>query len=454
MEVIPIGSKDFIRGESSAENVADGGFSPKSYNLNLTRIRGVLDFAPVMTDRGGATLTANVVASTYDTSLSGNDAYFLDSAGSVYTLSSADTFTKRRTISGYTPALGTSEMLQLRISGTQFSTFVTTETAIHMYGGSNLDSDDNPEFWVGLNSGVRHPLEIVEGKMYVGDFNTIHQITSTSTTASFITLPSDVNITSLRKHPDGQHLIAFCGVGQNASHTRNTPGRVYIIDLVIKDWIREIDTAFQVEGSRLVDGVVYCTYGKNFGYFDGNGIKLLKRLANSTITYSHNIGNMEDVVVVRDGQHVRAFGDLGAGKVWWRCAKTNADTDDDINNLIYRGDNKLLICYRDTSTNPFIKELDYDNTGSTGIFYSNRFPFSTESMIRKIEVLHKKAVGTYIFSANDTEDTTVTLTETITTAADDAKTVRGVDYRTDIFQYRQGQGPGEIKLIRIFHESV
>ena len=457
MEVIPLGSKDFIRGESSAENVADGGFSPKSYNLNLTRIRGVLDFAPTMTDRGGATLTGNVVASCPDLSNSGNDAYFVDLGGAIYGLASNDSFSLLRTISGYTPVLGTTEISPFWISGASTSTssvFVTTQTTIHMYGGTNLTADNGPEFWTNLSSGVRHPLEQVGDTLYVGDFNYIHAIGTTSTTEAYVTLPPNVNITSLRKHPDGEHLIAFCGLGQNASHTRNTQGRIYIINLVLKQWIREIDTAFQVEGSRTVGGVVYVTYGKNFGYFDGNGIQLLKRLANSATTYSHNIGNMEDVVVVRDGQHVRAFGDLGAGKVWWRCAKTNLDTDDDINNIIYRGDNKLLICYRDTSTNPFIKELDYDNTGSTGIFYSNRFPFSTESMIKKIEVLHKKAVGSYTLSDNDTEDTAIALSELITTAASDAKTVREVNYRTDIFQYRQGQGPGEIKLIRIFHEPV
>lgn len=456
MEVYTIGSKDFIRGESSSENVADGGFSPKSYNLNLTRIRGVLDFAPGLTDRGGGTLTDVPIASAYDKTLSGNDAYFLDVGGGFYTLASDNTFTKRQTITADTFILGTSEILQYSPAvGTSFL-MATSQTRVIRFTGSNLTSAaPDTDFWTGLTTAVRHPHEIVEGKWYLGDGNLIHVYDGTTTTASWVVLPPDVNITSLRKHPDGQHLLAFCGLGLNYSHTRNTPGRVYIVDLVARNWIREIDTDAQVEGSRLVGGIVYVTYGKNFGYFNGNGLSLLKRLATSITTYSHNIGNMEDIVVVRDGQHVRAYGDLGAGKVWWRCAKTSADTDGDINNLIYRGDNRLLICYQDSGGSDYIKELDYDDTSSTGIFYHNRVPFATESIVRRIEVNHKKSTGgSWAMTANDTEDTSVLLSDVMSPEAANGKTRREVNYKTDIMQYRQGQGPGEIKLIRIFYDPI
>ena len=459
MQVITLGASDFIKGESSSEHTSDGGFSPLSYNLNLTRKRGILDFAPSLTDKGGVTLTNNVIASAYDRTLSGNDAYFVDTGGAVYTLASDDTFTLRKTISGYPMVLGTTEMIPFSISGSTASLFITTQSTIHMYGGTNLTADDGPEFWTNLNGnngvgGVRHPMERVGDSVYVGDLNLIHAIGASSTTGSYVTLPPDVNITSLRKHPNGEHLIAFAGLSQNYSHTRGTPGRIYIIDLVIKQWIREIDVDSQVEGSRLVGGVVYVTYGQNVGYFNGNGITLLKRLANSATTYSHNLGNMEDILLVRDGQHVRAYGNLGAGNVWWRLAKTSADTDGDINNIIYRGDNKLLICYQDTGGADYIKELDYDNTSASGLFFSNRYLMPAETKIRRIEVLHKKNASSLLMTLNDTEDAVVSLSEVITTLSTQAKTRREINYTTDVIQYRQGQGPGEIRLIRIFHEPT
>ena len=456
MRLLNIGRDNFIRGESSANDVADGGFSPLSYDLNLIRVRGVLNFAPTRTDRGGVTLTDVPLAATFDRTLSGQDAYYLDSGGAFYTLASDNTFTKRQTITAGTFVIGTSEILQYEaVVGSPFL-FATTETKIIRFTGSTLAAAaPDTDFWTGLTTGVRHPMEMVEANIYFGDMNLIHAWDGTTSTSAYVTLPPGVNITSLRKHPDGQHLIAFCGMGQNYSHTRNTLGRIYIVDTVIKDWIREIDIEVQVEGSRLVGGVVYVTYGNNVGYFNGNGISFLKKLVDSATTYSHNMGNLEDILLVRDGRHVRAFGDLGAGKVWWRCASTAASTDGDINCLLYRGDNKLTICYQDTGGSDYIKELDYDGAGvATGIFYANREVFPSEVMIRKIEIDHDKNSGTYALTHNDWEDTVVTLSETITTLATQGITKRNINYKTDNFQWRQGQGPGEIRNIRIYYDPI
>ena len=115
---------------------------------------------------------------------------------------------------------------------------------------------------------------------------------------------------------------------------------------------------------------------------------------------------------------------------------------------------QLLIGYRDTSTNPFLKELDYANTGSTGIFFSNRYDFPTETKIRRIEVVHKRVAESLLMTNNDEEDTVVSLAEVITTDTVSSKTRREINYLCDTFQYRQGQGPGEIRLIRIFHEPT
>lgn len=456
MEVLTIGPQDFIKGESSADWVSDRGFSPSSFGLNLTKKRGVLQMIESPTDIGGATLTGNVITATYDRTLSGNDVYLGDANGAFYTLSSAGVLTKRQTVAADTFTLGTSEMLGFSTSFGSPFTYATSDSRVIQFTGQNLvTAAPTTDFWTGLNTGVRHPLERVEDRLYIGDANLIHAWDGTTSTASWVVLPSDVNITSLRKHPDGKNLIAFCGVSQNYSHTRGGGGRIYIVDLTLRDWVREIDTEVQVEGSRLVGGVVYCTFGANVGYFDGDGIILLKRLSDSATTYSHNLGNMEDILTVRDGRHIRCFGDLGAGRVWWRSALTVNTTDDPINCHIYRGDNKLLIAYRDTSADPFLKQVDFDNSSaSIGIFFSNRYIFPREVIVRRIEVVHKNGVGTYAFTNNDLKDTVVSLSDTITTSGTETKTRRNMNVKLDAIQWRMGEGPGEIKQIRIFYDYV
>ena len=454
-QVITISAKDFLLGESSSDWADDGGFSPKSYNLNLTRIRGILDFAPSLVDRGGATLTGDVIAMCTDKTLSGNDAHILDDEGAVYILASNNALTKKQTITADTFTLGTSELIQYASAVATPFTFATSDSRIIRFTGPNLDgAAPDTDFWSGLNTGVRHPMEKVEDKLYFGDMNLIHAWDGATSTSAWVTLPPDVNITSLRKHPDGRNLIAFCGLGQNYSHTRNTPGRIYIVDTVLRDWIREIDTEIQVEGSRLVGGTVFVTYGSNVGYFTGDGIKFLKKLADSATVYSHNLGNMEDILTVRDGNHIRMYGDLGHGRVWWRGAYNGSDSASAITCHFYRGDNKLLIAYQNASAVETLSELDYDNTSSSGIFFSRRYMFPREVLIKRIDIVHDKAVGTFVMSYNDPDDTVVSLSEAINTTTDDGKTSRELDFPCDVFQYRQGQGPGEIRLIRIFYAAI
>ena len=378
--------RDWLRGESSSDDASDKGFSQRSYGLNLTKARGLLYFSESSTDRGGATLTGNPIGSTYDKTLSGNDGYIMDDEGAFYTIAGA-TLTKRQTMTG-TWALGTAEILQYSPAVSTSYTFATSDSAIIRFTGSDLTSAaPDTDFWTGLSTGVRHPIEKVENLVCFGDGNLIHVYDGTTTTSAYVTLPPDVNITSLRKHPNGQNLVAFCGLGQNYSHTRSTPGRIYIVDLNIKKWIREIDIGSQVEGSRLVGGIIYTTYGQNVGYFDGNGIKFLKRLSYSTTTYSHNMGDWEGNLIIRDGIFLLTFGDLGMGRVWWRPTSNDVNANN-INNILYKGSDTVLMGFSDSAGAGKLIEVNLANAGSSGVFQSNKTNFELTSSLRRLEILH------------------------------------------------------------------
>lgn len=457
---------DFIKGEGPSDFVPSRGFSPRSLGLNLTKTRGKCYFIEPETDRGGVTLTDDVIAMTNDRTLSGNDVYILDDAANFYTLASDNTLTLRRTATGYTFVRGTSDMLQFAISGSSSSLFATSETSIRMYGGSNLTTDDGPEWWVGLNSGVRHPLERVEDRMYCGDFNLVHSWDATSTTGSYVTLPPDVNITSLRKHPDGRTLLAFCGLSQNFGHTRGAAGRVYYIDTVLRDWTREVEIESQVEGTRLVGGVVYVTYGDNLGYFDGNGLKFLTKLdipttdtATTNATYSHNMAAMEDILIVRNDYQALAFGDLGNGRVFWKPFSSVGTRT--LTCVFYRGDNKMLYAYQQTDVTEVLKEIDYDNIGVNGVFYTNQIFFPSEVVIKRIDVLHDvtNSAGTSRFQLNYRKHSggTVDLIEDKSHVNQSTNKTRiNTNIRTDVFQIYFAPVTDDIGItsIRIYGDYV
>lgn len=371
--------KMLLLGESRSDLIADKGFSPDSNSLNLIKEPGKLYFLESPTTVGGGILTGAPIATAYDKNILGNDAYLVDDEGAFYYYSGT-TLTKAQTVTADTFTLGTTDMLQFL-----GNLYATSNTRIVQLGNSNLTTVDS-SWWTGLSSGYRHPLEKVENTMYIGDANLIHAWNGTTSTSGAITLPTDVNVTSLRKHPDGVHLIAFCGLTQNYSHTKPQGGRIYIIDTVIKDWVREIEIESQVEGSRLVGGIVYVTYGAKFGYFSGDGIKFLRKLTTSATTYSQNINNIEDILLVRDGINVLAFGDLGAGNVWWNCyQQPNANV---ITTFTYVGDNKMVFGSSDGSGGGTLYTVDYDNAGTYGAFYSNRIMFPTLSVIHKLILVH------------------------------------------------------------------
>lgn len=395
-------SNSILNGESINDYVANRGFSKESYGLNLMAEKGVLYFMDLPTSRG-TNVTNDIIASTIDPSYLGNDTYHLDDGGAFYTVNGA-TVTKRQTDSTNTFNLGTSDLITFR-----GATFATSTTEVTYLTGSNLTTIDATWWTVtrshsALGANYRHPMEVVEDTLYIADQYYIHTWDGSTSVSQAMSLPQDVNITSLRRHPDGRHLIAFCGISANYSHTRAGGGRIYLIDTINLEWVSEIITETQVEGSLDVGGVIYATYGKNVGYFNGAGLEFLRELETSATTYSHCLGAMEDILLVRDGVNVLAYGNLGAGRVWWNLYRYDSNT---ITNIQYKGDNKLLVA--DNATNLY--EVDYDNKSIYGRFETNRINSAGQVWIRKILVYHTETadVGTFAFdviSIDQNDDTT------------------------------------------------
>lgn len=404
MQSYTIKAKHFLAGESLNEWDDNGGFSPESIGLNLLYKRGNLYFAPTPTDRGGATLTGNIIASCFDPASLGNDAYHLDDEGAFYTLN-GPTLTKRQTSTADTFTLGTTEMMPF-----QGAILATSQTRVMLLGNNFATIDSS--WWTGLTSACRHPIERVEDKAYIGNLNVIEIYDGTNTSgtgAGNITLPTNVNITSLRRHPDGKNLIAFAGQTIDFSHTRPNAGYIYLVDTNLKTWTREIAIEAQVEGSRLVGGVVFVTYGNKVGYFTGSGIKFLKKLETSTTTYSHNISNIEDIFLVRDGLNIKAYGDLGRGKIWWNLIKNQTNAQN-INNIQYKGSSIVLMAFSDGAGAGYLQELDLTTVGQFGNLYSNKYEFGKRVMIRKIVILHTTTnaagVSRFLIQAPNQDDNT------------------------------------------------
>lgn len=451
MGVITIDSKDFLAGESTSEWNPDKGFSPSSFALNLTKERGILYFTETPTSRGGATLTGNPVAFCVDPALTGNDAHFVDDEGAFYKYNGT-TLTKQYTdtTAGRVWQLGTTDVIPF--AG---NFYVSSQTTISQLSNGFVMNDTG--WWeTGLENAYRHPMEVVEGELFIGNLNLVHFYNGTSS-GTAVTLPTGMNVTSLRRHPDGRTLLAFCGTTANFGHARNGTGRVYYIDPNIRDWTREVALDAQVEGTRVVGGTVYVTYGNNIGYFDGNGIQFLKKFVTSATTYSQSMGNIEDILLVRDGKDVLAFGDLGRGKVWWRAARLT--TGSVVNCPFYKGDNVLLLG-NTSGTSGGLDEIDLDNAGVFGQFFTNRILFPQESRIRRIDILHTPTNGSGLTDFDliyrDSDDTATTFHSFSVTNESVNKLRIETDIKTDAFRLQLDPTTYALgfKQFRIFYEPL
>lgn len=384
--------KNFIAGDSQRERIPDKGFSPNSYGLNLTYEKGMLYFGDSGTDIGSTTIVDDIIAGAPDTSYLGNDCGFVDESRNFYTLSGT-TLTKRQTGASKNYVNGTTDIIFFKGNW-----IVTSDTDIALLGGTSM-STLTEDWWTGtlsktaLSATGRHPLEQVEDTLYIGDVDKIHTWDGTTGVYNAMTLPNSVYITSLRKHSDGRHLIAFCGTTADYSHTKGARGNIFLIDTVNLEFIREIDVETQVEGSRNVSGVTYVTYGKNFGYFDGTAIQFLRTLNTSDTTYSNAIGNFDDFVTVRDGRNILCFGNLGAGSAWWTLYRADGNST----HIINQGSSKIVVAYN--SSGAKLYQVSFAAPLIYGQFFSNKYLLGQRMAIRRIEVIHTKtpASGTHSF---------------------------------------------------------
>lgn len=389
--IITIDFRNFILGESTDERAPNRGFSKQSNSINLYKEKGTLYFQEAATDRS-TNLEGDVIATTNDPDFLGNDNYIVDDEGKFYTLD-GNTLTKRQTDAVKTYARGTTDLLKY-----QGAVYATSQTDVAYLTGGDLTAIDH-DWWTttrghsALQSSYRHPMEIVEDTLYIADKNEIHTWDGTTSVQAAMALPTGVNITTLRKHTDGRHLIAFCGVTANYSHTLSGGGVIYLIDTVNLEFIREIAIDTQVEGSKNVSGVIYTTYGDKLGYFNGDGITWLRDLTAGSTTYSHEIGNAEDILIIRDGIDVLAYGDLGQGKVFWRAYRTSAPTYSSVTAVGYKGSNKILVGFVEAGSGEKLHEVNIRNAGVVGGFYSNHYQLGGHVAIRRIEIDHTETAN-------------------------------------------------------------
>jgi len=396
METIVIDAKNFLAGESITPHTSEAGFCPSSYGLNLMKEPGKVwaqDDSP--TEENTEALGA-MIAMTEDATfpaLSAEDLFGVDEDGNFYYVDGVSLTLATSATGNKDYRIGTTDIVMFEGTGSE-KVYVTSQDDIAQLNTGMTGLDES--WWdttlgnSALNSSYRHPMAVVEDTLYIADKARLHTWDGTTDVSAAMSLPSDVNITAMIKHPDGRHLVCFCGITDDYSHTRANRGRVYIIDTVTLEFIREIEIDAQVEGVRNVNGVLYVTFGDTLGYFDGDGLQRLKSGFSDTPIYSHQMANAEGILLVIDDDTVLAYGDpAGIGtKVFWRPYSTQDSRQ--FTALRYAGDNRFWVSQTNSGGSGNFVRIDLrDGIGTDGKLVANRYHFSSKVWIRRIEIEHE-----------------------------------------------------------------
>jgi len=402
MQTLTIDKTQFFAGERSEDFVDDGGYGQNSSGINPIYKRGMIYGQESAPTQLSADLGADIIASCVDEDLLGNDRVLVDDDGQLYTVKGT-TLTARAnggTASGNWND-GTTDLIYFR-----GRIYGTTTTEIVRFTGSDYTSVDD-DWWTvtegrgGLQSSYRHPMEVVEGILYIADKDDIHLFDGSNSQEDAMTLPGECNITAMVKHPNGRNMIAFTSGTANASGTLNSKIHAYVIDTVSLEFISEIELEEQIFSAHVHKGVVYVRYGEGghkFGYFDGSAIQPIRIIGepgDSLDGYKHTMKTWGDFLIITTDDKVFAYGQIFPGtNAFW----TIDDKADDFIFADLTKDNRILVQYEDGSSEKVILR-DFEEIGIELNFETGQISLPVEGAIRKITFEHSEipATGTWGF---------------------------------------------------------
>jgi hypothetical protein len=385
-QILTIDASNFIQGMASSDYAPNGGFGSSSYGINPRITPGLIYSTPNEVDIS-ANVTGNIIASAEDSQATlGYDRLFVDDGAHYYTLSGSTMSLRHSGAKSY--LFGTTDMVAF--AG---NTYVTSGTDMASWNTSSLSLTES--WWVttksqsALAASNRHPLLVFEQLLWLADGANLWNISSSGTiTASAWTLTSGELITALGIEPSTGLMFVAVTTVQNYGDTINAKNFVYIYDGYSAKPRRKVAVDEMVTAFYNIGGTVYIGYGQNLGYWNGNGITFIRKLANVTLSgqdlpYRHHFAHIGNVLLVVDGLYVLAYGEIISGqKVPYYVYKNTTNTNK-LQAICGIGNNKLAVAY---SSNK-LSTVDLSSTAAgIGVFYSSNINFPRPAFIRRVRV--------------------------------------------------------------------
>lgn len=464
MKTLIIDNKNWQLGTSTDDEsdfAGVAGLSPDRKGQNYFRSKGdSLAGQPSLVVMTGSSFQGPVIAGLVDPTTTSRDAIivatngkFYSTSGSVITLFAEDSthnteYRKGKTDLKYYKGsfYATREQDIIKIE----SNLVTIDFVWwHTTKGKTALSPNGP-----------HPIEIVEDTMYIADIEKIHTWDGTTAVEAQFSLPTGYTITALKVHTDGRYLKVFATDTFNYWHTDKVTSKMFLLDTVSLEWTNSYDIDEQVEGAINWGGTCFCTYGDNFGYFDGSGLKLIRKIALSGDSevplYSPMLSIFSGAIMFPSNYFLNAYGDVsGKGSIFFFPFTLVSSS---FSHFILPISNTLcLISYSDQAGVYRLGQLDFSLSPEMDA-QTTKIDLGGPVWVRKVTLfMDQMPLNSYLSIYNRQDDGSAAEVGYITRSEDGAITQKRMDCNilADFIQpFITGGAAPLIKKIHIQYESA
>lgn len=394
-------AKDMIRGMSTSDDLADGGFSSTTDAVQLTNTPGVM-YSPASPTDKSTGLTGEIIASCEDPAASAARLYVStdsDQDGRFYSIDSTGTLTARGSEdTGGNYISGSCDMIPYK-----GEVYVTNSVYIVRWVQPATFTTNFMPF---NDTSAPHPAIVFEDNAYYADGNELHRQTAAGSApnpaAAILTLPSSYVITALGIDPGTGRMLIATVDQYNISDTQATQARVHYYDGFSNKVLKTVPVDSMVTAFPFTEGQLYAAMGTTLGYWNGAGVTFLRKFSvnadNAQLLYKHRFTGIKETLYFVERTKIIAHGPIqqGGSKVFYPAFKNQVNSNV-FSNIAFIGSGA-------TNTGQFLsmafataKFYTWDSTSvatsNSQDFYSNDYEFDDEVWIRRIRIIYKNKVS-------------------------------------------------------------
>ncbi len=391
--------KDMALGMSTSNTIPDGGFSPRTDQVNLINTPGVAYQIAAPVDKS-TNLTGQFIASSEDPT--GNYARLFvakgvgNDNGYFYSMDSSNNLTQRgSTDSSHAYIFGRTDMIAY-----DSEAYITSTTHVVRWSSIGAANTFNTTFYAFTGPiWAPHPAITFEGLAFYGDGpNLVRQEGAGNAPTIILTFNTGLIIVALGIDPGSGRMLISTINQPNYSDSVNSGARVFFYNGFSGQTDRAVPVDDMITAFISTQGALYCAYGQSLGQWNGSGVTFLRHMDvtffGGDLMYKFHFASIGSTLYVVERTRIIAYGPIqqkGQPVFYPALLNQPSGVATSIVSIHYLGQNQIGYSYNDSKF--FVWDSYSVATNGTSTIYTNTYEFDNEYWIRRVRVIFGNQVS-------------------------------------------------------------